>query len=45
MFTTLRHTLPGLALGLAFAAPGFAQEVRIAVQCPPVPACSDWVYA
>ncbi|MGR3455942.1 TRAP transporter substrate-binding protein [Pseudooceanicola sp.] len=41
----LRTTLPGLALGLALAAPAAAQEVRIAVQCPPVPACSDWVYA
>ncbi len=45
MFTKLRNTLPGLALGLAIAAPAAAQEVRIAVQCPAVPACSDWVYA
>lgn len=45
MFMKIRHTLPGIALGLAIAAPAAAQEVRIAVQCPPVPACSDWVYA
>jgi len=40
----LRHGLSGLAL-LAFTTPALAQEVKIAVQCPPVPACSDWVYA
>lgn len=27
------------------AAPLWAEEVKIAVGCPPVPACSDWVYA
>ncbi|GHF64368.1 TRAP transporter substrate-binding protein [Seohaeicola zhoushanensis] len=41
----LKKTASAIALGLALAAPAAAQEVRIAVQCPAVPACSDWVYA
>ncbi len=37
MIVTLAATL--------LAAPLWAEEVKIAVGCPPVPACSDWVYA
>ncbi|WP_158965009.1 TRAP transporter substrate-binding protein [Chachezhania sediminis] len=43
----LRTTLSGLALaaGMALAGTAQAQDIKIAVQCPPVPACADWVYA
>lgn len=37
MIVTLAATL--------MAAPLLADEIKIAVGCPPVPACSDWVYA
>lgn len=45
MLDRFRTALPGLALGLATAVPAAAQEARIAVQCPEVQACADWVYA
>ncbi|MFC4669824.1 TRAP transporter substrate-binding protein [Seohaeicola nanhaiensis] len=41
----LPKTASAIALGLALASPAAAEEVRIAVQCPAVPACADWVYA
>jgi len=34
-----------LAIALLSAAPALAQEIKIAVGCPPVAACADWVYA
>ncbi|MFD1508538.1 TRAP transporter substrate-binding protein [Lacimonas salitolerans] len=40
----MKHTLATLTAALV-AAPLWAEEVKIAVGCPPVPACSDWVYA
>ncbi len=45
MKNMFRKTISGLALGAVLTLPALAQEVRIAVQCPAVPACSDWVYA
>lgn len=40
----MKHVPATLAAALV-AAPLWAEEVKIAVGCPPVPACSDWVYA
>jgi len=40
----MKRTLATLTVALV-AAPLWAEEVKIAVGCPPVPACSDWVYA
>lgn len=37
-------TLGALCAAAAFAQAG-AEEIRIAVGCPPVPACSDWLWA
>ncbi|WP_121064347.1 TRAP transporter substrate-binding protein [Chachezhania antarctica] len=45
----MKHFLTAIAAaattGLLTAAPAWADEIKIAVGCPPVPACSDWVYA
>jgi len=41
----MKKILTTMAAGLLTAAPAFADEIKIAVGCPPVPACSDWVYA
>ncbi len=41
----MKHTLIAAATLLLAAAPVFADEIKIAVGCPPVAACSDFVYA
>jgi TRAP-type C4-dicarboxylate transport system substrate-binding protein len=42
---TMKHYLVAAGVALLTAAPLWADEIKIAVACPPVPACSDWVYA
>lgn len=41
----MKQTLIAAATLLLTSAPAFAQEIKIAVGCPPVAACSDYVYA
>lgn len=41
----MKHTLFAAATLLLAAAPVLADEIKIAVGCPPVDACSDYVYA
>ena len=41
----MKKTLMTLAAALLTAMPAWADEIKIAVGCPPVPACADWVYA
>lgn len=41
----MKQTLIAAATLLLTTAPAFAQEIKIAVGCPPVAACSDYVYA
>ncbi|MEJ8569926.1 TRAP transporter substrate-binding protein [Microbaculum marinum] len=47
--TPLKPAVFGLVAGtlgvLATLAPASAEEIKIAVGCPPVPICSDWVWA
>lgn len=47
MFDMKMLLLAGAMLAGTFFQPGqaAAEEVKIAVGCPPVPACSDWVWA
>lgn len=41
----MKKTLMTFAAALLSAAPAWADEIKIAVGCPPVAACADWVYA
>lgn len=41
----MKKTLMTLAAALLTAMPALADEIKIAVGCPPVAACADWVYA
>lgn len=41
----LRRMAAGAAMALATGAAAEAEEIRIAVGCPAVPACADWVWA
>ncbi|KPP86405.1 MAG: TRAP-type C4-dicarboxylate transport system, periplasmic component [Rhodobacteraceae bacterium HLUCCO07] len=40
----MKRMLATLA-AITLATPLWAEEIKIAVGCPPVPACADWVYA
>jgi TRAP-type C4-dicarboxylate transport system substrate-binding protein len=41
----MKKTLMILGTALLVASPVWAEDIKIAVGCPPVPACADWVYA
>ncbi|WP_299880464.1 TRAP transporter substrate-binding protein [uncultured Sulfitobacter sp.] len=41
----MKNMLYAMAIGMLTAAPAWADEIKIAVGCPPVDACADWVYA
>lgn len=41
----MKNTIIALATALLTSAPAWADEIKIAVGCPPVDACADWVYA
>lgn len=41
----MKHAHLTIAVAMFAAAPAWADDIKIAVGCPPVPACADWVYA
>ncbi|MCY4300469.1 MAG: TRAP transporter substrate-binding protein [Aestuariivita sp.] len=41
----MKHVLMTLAIAFVIVPPLWADEIKLAVGCPPVPACADWVYA
>ncbi|MCY4180207.1 MAG: hypothetical protein OXD48_08025 [Litoreibacter sp.] len=41
----MKHVLMTLAIAFVTVPPLWADEIKLAVGCPPVPACADWVYA
>ena len=41
----MKNVLFAMATAVLTSAPAWADDIRIAVGCPPVAACADWVYA